>query len=58
MHVAPGDTVLDVGANVGAFALHVAKACDGNLRILALEPSPDTFAALAANSKDKLEVVR
>ena len=25
VRVAPGDTVLDVGANVGAFALHVAK---------------------------------
>ena len=52
VRVAPGDTVVDVGANIGAFALHVAKACDGDLRILAFEPSPDTFAALAANFED------
>lgn len=47
--VAPGDTVLDVGANIGAFALRVAEACHGDVRILAFEPSPETFAALATN---------
>jgi FkbM family methyltransferase len=49
VRLAPGDTVLDVGANIGAFALRAAQACDGNLRILAFEPSPDTFEALEAN---------
>jgi FkbM family methyltransferase len=44
-----GATVLDVGANIGAFALRIAEACDGDIRILAFEPSPDTFMALAAN---------
>jgi len=49
VRIEPGDTVLDVGANIGAFALRVAEVCDGNLRILAFEPSPDTFMALARN---------
>lgn len=49
VHVEPGATVLDVGANIGAFALRIAEACDGEIRILAFEPSPDTFMALAAN---------
>lgn len=49
VHVEPGATVLDVGANIGAFALKVAEACDGDVRILAFEPSPETFMALATN---------
>jgi FkbM family methyltransferase len=49
VRIEPGDTVLDVGANIGAFALRAAQTCEGNLRILAFEPSPDTFAALATN---------
>jgi FkbM family methyltransferase len=44
-----GDTVLDVGANVGAFAMRAAAACGGDLRILAFEPSPETFDALTVN---------
>jgi FkbM family methyltransferase len=49
VRVKPGDTVLDVGANIGAFALRAAEATGGDLRILAFEPSPETFMALAAN---------
>jgi FkbM family methyltransferase len=47
--VAPGDTVIDVGANVGAFSLRVAERCHGDLRLLCFEPAPDTFRALTAN---------
>ena len=49
LELAPGCTVVDVGANIGAFSLHAARACAGDVRILAFEPSPDTFAALATN---------
>jgi FkbM family methyltransferase len=50
--VAPGDTVVDVGANVGAFSLRVAERCEGNVRLLCFEPSPDTCTALRANFAD------
>jgi FkbM family methyltransferase len=57
LSIEPGDTVLDVGANIGAFALRAAEATKGKLRILAFEPSPETFMALAANfeSNDTLK---
>ncbi len=47
--VAPGDTVIDVGANVGAFSLRAAERCQGDLTLLCFEPAPDTFRALTAN---------
>lgn len=49
LRIRPGDTILDVGANIGAFALRVAERTNGDVRILAFEPSPETFTALAAN---------
>lgn len=42
--VRPGDTVLDVGANVGVFALWAAQ--QGAARVVCCEPAPPTFAAL------------
>ena len=47
--VAPGATVVDVGANVGAFSLRVAQRCGGDVRLLCFEPAPETHAALRAN---------
>jgi FkbM family methyltransferase len=47
--VLPGATVLDVGANVGAFSLRVAEQCQGDVRIVCFEPSPETFGALQTN---------
>jgi FkbM family methyltransferase len=47
--VAPGDVVLDVGANIGLFALDVAAR--GAL-VHAFEPMPATFSALEANARD------
>jgi FkbM family methyltransferase len=44
--VAPGMTVVDVGANLGFFSLMVAPLLRPGGRILALEPSPRTFAKL------------
>ena len=47
--VHPGDTVLDVGANVGAFSLRVAERCQSNVLLHCFEPSPDTFRSLRLN---------
>ena len=38
--VEPGDTVFDVGANIGLFGVRMAQRCNGDLRIIALEPIP------------------
>src|SRR5688572_8817359 len=47
--VSPGDTIIDVGANVGAFALRAAQICKSDLTILCFEPSPGTFEALRSS---------
>lgn len=51
------ETILDVGANVGAstvfFALNYPQAT-----VLAFEPSPDSFALLEANTRDLAKVCR
>lgn len=44
----PGATVLDVGANIGLFALYVRDCCPDS-RIVAFEPMPEAFAALERN---------
>lgn len=44
----PGDTVLDIGANVGLASIAFATA-QPDLRVIAAEPVPDTFACLRAN---------
>lgn len=41
-------TVIDVGANVGVFTIWAARRL-GATRIVAIEPAPDTAAALMAN---------
>jgi FkbM family methyltransferase len=47
----PGDTALDVGANVGHYACRMSQLVGAGGRVIAFEPVPATFAALAANSK-------
>lgn len=47
--VAPGQTVIDVGANIGAFALRIAERCQGDVRLLCFEPAPATYHALENN---------
>jgi amino acid adenylation domain-containing protein/FkbM family methyltransferase len=44
-----GDCVIDAGANIGLFTLFASRLA-GNLRIVALEPNPRTFACLEANA--------
>ncbi len=43
----PGEVLYDIGANVGAYTLLAAVATGA--RVVAFEPSPANFAALAAN---------
>src|SRR5262245_19547898 len=45
----PGMTVLDVGANIGAFSASVHQRLGGDVRIHAFEPSPPVYAILARN---------
>ncbi len=45
----PGDVVFDVGANIGAFALHAARRAGGGLEMYCFEPIPPVFAALQKN---------
>jgi FkbM family methyltransferase len=47
----PGDTVVDVGANVGLFALFAASC--GASRVACCEPSPRTFAELQRTLSDR-----
>jgi FkbM family methyltransferase len=42
------DVVIDVGANIGAFAVTAARAA-ANGRVYAFEPEPDNFALLCGN---------
>lgn len=44
-----GFTFLDIGANIGAYALFVAALAGPRARILAVEPQPDVFDRLTYN---------
>jgi amino acid adenylation domain-containing protein/FkbM family methyltransferase len=45
----PGDTVIDIGANIGMFSLWAGLTAP-NLRIYSFEPIPDTFEHLRINA--------
>lgn len=47
--IRPGMSFIDIGANVGTYALWVAKLAGPSARALALEPHPRTFAKLRFN---------
>src|SRR5687768_378891 len=47
--VGPGDTVIDVGANIGSITLALADAVGPSGRILSIEPHPRLFRSLTAN---------
>jgi FkbM family methyltransferase len=46
-----GDTVFDVGANIGLFSLWVDQLCNKNVDIYAFEPIPSVFDVLFANAQ-------
>jgi FkbM family methyltransferase len=48
--VGPGAVVVDAGANIGLFGVRVLGRCGGDATVLAFEPAPPTFAALAGNA--------
>lgn len=47
--VKAGDTVLDLGANIGFYTLLLADLVGSNGRVFAFEPSPETFFILKKN---------
>src|SRR5215831_16739326 len=48
--VAQGDWVIDVGANVGHYAIRLSQLVGLSGRVLAFEPVTDTFDLLASNT--------
>lgn len=46
-----GDWALDIGANVGHYTMRMAELVGPSGRVIALEPVPDTFSLLAANTR-------
>ncbi len=48
----PGAVVLDVGANIGAFAVAAARRCGGDVRLFCFEPVPPLFRALERNLRE------
>lgn len=47
--VSEGYRFIDIGANIGAYALFVASLAGARAKIIAVEPQPDIFDRLAAN---------
>jgi FkbM family methyltransferase len=47
--LAPGDTVIDVGANIGCFAIFAAQRVGPTGRVIACEPDPETCDRLEHN---------
>jgi FkbM family methyltransferase len=50
-HVPPGGTFVDLGANVGTYALVLARHIGANGKVIAVEPHPVIHARLAFNRK-------
>ncbi len=48
--VAPGNCVIDVGANIGIYTKRFAELVGKDGRVIAFEPVPETFALLTANA--------
>lgn len=46
-----GDTIFDVGANIGLFSLMVNDLYAGKVKVFAFEPIPDIFSALNQNAR-------
>lgn len=46
--ISDGDTIIDIGANIGAFSIVSAKKAK-NVKVLSFEPTPTTFLRLKKN---------
>jgi FkbM family methyltransferase len=53
IEAAEGITVIDVGANVGLFALEMLHRTHGNVTLYCIEPAPMTYAMLEKNVKKR-----
>jgi FkbM family methyltransferase len=51
-HIYRGDTVLDIGANIGSHTIAYADKVGVRGRVIAFEPNPDAFECLQYNMKD------
>lgn len=49
VHINKGDTVVDIGANIGVFAVTAAKLVGPHGRVIAIEPNTETVARLQRN---------
>ena len=49
--ISPGDSVIDVGANVGQYTKRFSELVGAHGRVIAFEPVPETFFLLAANAR-------
>src|SRR4029078_10574597 len=49
-HVPAGGVFVDVGANVGTYAMVLARHVGANGKVIAIEPHPVTHARLAFNN--------
>lgn len=47
---APGQTIIDAGANIGMFSLFAAQRCSGDAQIYCFEPMPTTYGVLIENA--------
>ena len=47
----PGMTMIDIGANIGHYAMVAARVIGAAGKVVAFEPEPENYAALAANLK-------
>lgn len=51
VRLTPGDTVLDVGANIGVFSAEVSHRLGGDVHLWAFEPVPPIFELLEHNAR-------
>lgn len=51
-HLSTGDTVVDVGANIGCFTLFASHRVGPTGRVVSVEPDPDTFSHFDCNLRD------
>lgn len=54
--IRPGDTIVDIGANVGLYTLLAARALGDTGKVFAFEPAPQTFAYLQRNVRASRQV--
>jgi len=48
-YVEPGDTVIDIGAHVGVTSVYLSKHVGPEGKVVAVEPTPDSFATVERN---------